>query len=174
MDVSSDLEEEPGSWNLVEPADVFQTDMPSNISAELIDGQHEFYDPGTEYEPSLRSDFSALLPTVSDVTTEELTDYKPDVVVQSAWQTLNNKELELPWEGGFWDKFLDPNIPAIDLFSRGIKRPMPFYAEPSQSSAASSEVSKRAVGRQVEQVTGFLQHIRDVPIRTWREEREAV
>ena len=111
----------------------------------------------------------------SDISLEELeASYNPELVVQSAWKSLTNKEMELPWEGGFWDKFLDPNIPAIELFSRGIKRPLPFHAEPSSSSATVSEVDRRVMSAQTVEIKNFLQHIRDVPIRTWQEEREAV
>ena len=74
----------------------------------------------------------------------------------------------------FWDRFLDPSIPAIDLFPRGIKRPLPFHAEPFSSSATVSEVDKRVMSSQTVEIKNFLQHIRDVPIRTWQEEREAV
>ena len=138
-------------------------------------GRLDLVEQATQYEPSLLSDFHAILPVDSDISLEELeASYNPELVVQSAWKSLTNKEMELPWEGGFWDKFLDPNIPAIELFSRGIKRPLPFHAEPASSSAAVSEVDRRAMSAQTVEIKNFLQHIRDVPIRTWQEEREAV
>ena len=161
MDPTADLDDGQGSWSHVEPFD--------------FSGQLDLIGQATEYEPSLLSDFHAMLPVDSDISLEKLEEsYNPELVVQSAWKSLANKEMELPWEGGFWDKFLDPNIPAIELFTRGIKRPLPFHAEPSSSSAAVSEVDRRVMTAQTVEIKNFLQHIRDVPIRTWQEEREAV
>ena len=37
-------------------------------------------------------------------------DYDADRVVQSAWKSLPNTELELHWEKDFWSRFLDPNV----------------------------------------------------------------
>jgi hypothetical protein len=131
MDPTADLDDGQGSWSHVEPFD--------------FSGQLDLIGQATEYEPSLLSDFHAMLPVDSDISLEKLEEsYNPELVVQSAWKSLANKEMELPWEGGFWDKFLDPNIPAIELFTRGIKRPLPFHAEPSSSSAAVSEVDRRS------------------------------
>ena len=160
MDISGDLDEDLASW--------------SHVENQTAGDGHALFDPGTEYEPSLLSDFSAMLPTVSDVSMDVLSEeYNTERIVQSAWQTLTNRELELPWDGGFWNSFLDPTVSAMDLFTRGIKRPMPFHVEHSQGSAASSAVEDRVITSQVVEVKSFLQHIRDVPIKTWREEREA-
>ena len=160
MDVPGNLDEDLASW--------------SHVENQTAGDVHELFDPGTVYEPSLLSDFSAMLPAVSDASVDTLADdYNAEMVVQSAWQTLTNRELELPWDGGFWNSFLDPTVSAMDLFTRGMKRPMPFHFEHSQGSAASSAVESRVITNQVTEVKSFLQHIRDVPIRTWREEREA-
>ena len=86
---------------------------------------------------------------------------------------MPNREIELPWESGFWNKFLDPSVSAYDMLTRGIKRPMPFHADTTQSETMEDVVDKRVVTKQTLPVTGFLQHIKDVPERTWREEREA-
>jgi hypothetical protein len=160
MDPAGDSNEDLRSW--------------SHVEHQTAIGVHEYFGPGTDYEPSLLTDFSAMLPTVSDVSLDILAeDYNSGMIVQSAWQTLPTRELEMPWEGDFWSKFLDPNVSAMDLFTRGLKRPMPFHTEQSQTSSASAAVESRVVANQVVEVKSFLQHIRDVPIRTWREEREA-
>ena len=47
---------------------------------------------------------------------------------------------------------------------------------PDVSEAAGSldrDVERRVVTKQIGEVKNFLQHIRDIPERTWREEREA-
>ena len=129
----------------------------------------------TEYEPSIRDDISEMLPFVTDQDDVGISaNYNTDVIVQSAWKSLPNREIELPWESGFWNKFLDPSISAYDMLARGIKRPMPFHAEPLQHGTMEDVVDKRVVTKQTLPVTGFLQHIKDVPERTWREEREAM
>ena len=128
----------------------------------------------TDYEPSIRDDISEMLPFVTDQDDVGISaNYNTDVIVQSAWKSLPNREIELPWESGFWNKFLDPSISAYNMLARGIKRPMPFHAEPLQHETMEDVVDKPVVTKQTLPVTGFLQHIKDVPERTWREEREA-
>ena len=128
----------------------------------------------TEYEPSIRDDISEMLPFVTDQDDVGISEnYNTDVIVQSAWKSLPNREIELPWESGFWNKFLDPSVSAYDMLTRGIKRPMPFHAEPLQRETMEDVVDKRVMTKQTLPVKGFLQHIKDVPERTWREEREA-
>ena len=61
----------------------------------------------------------------------------------------------------------------MTCLNRGIKRPMPFHAEPLQRETMEDVVDKRVMTKQTLTVKGFLQHIKDVPERTWREEREA-
>jgi len=161
MDLTVDLVDGAVPWSHDEQPDVH--------------GQLNLLEQGTDYEPSVLTDFHAMLPVDSDMSMETMAEsYDPERVVQSAWKSLANKEVELPWEGGFWDKFLGPNIPAIELFTRGIKRPLPFHVESASSSAEVSEVGRRAMSTQTVDIKNFLQHIRDVPIRTWQEEREAV
>ena len=75
---------------------------------------------------------------------------------------------------GFGNKFLDPNVTAWDMMTRGIKRPAPFHVEPVTHDALEDTVEQRVIAKQTVEVKNFLQHIRDVPEKTWREEREAV
>ena len=81
---------------------------------------------------------------------------------------MPSKEPELPWEGDFWDNFLNPNVSVMDMLTRGIKRPAPFHAEPSQPSVRDTEVDSRVMSRHTVEIKNFLQHIRDVPIKTWK------
>ena len=164
---------------------VFAMDLPEDSDVDLQswsqvgdrngDRPAFMFGPATEYEPSLLSDFSEMLPTVSGLPCGSLSeDYSPELVVQSAWKSLPSKEPELPWEGGFWDNFLNPNVSAMDMLSKGIKRPAPFHAEPLQPGVKDTEVDNRVMAKQTVEIKIFLQHIRDVPIRTWKEEREAI
>ena len=79
----------------------------------------------------------------------------------------------MPWEQGFWGKFLDPNISAVDMLSSGLKRPFPFHVVDENSDGKRPEVEIRVMASSSRVVRSFLQHIRDVPVKTWREEREA-
>ena len=88
MDLPTELDDGQGSWSHVEPFGV--------------SGQLDVIGQVSEYEPSLLSDFHAMLPVNSDISLEQLEEsYNPELVVQSAWKSLANKEMELPWEGGF-------------------------------------------------------------------------
>ena len=137
-------------------------------------GETGFSGANTEYEPSIRDDISEMLPFATDQTEVSISEnYNADFIVQSAWKSLPNREIEMPWESGFWDKFLDPSISAFDMLARGVKRPMPFHAEALQPENKEDPVDKRVMARQTLEVSGFLQYIKDVPERTWREEREA-
>ena len=138
-------------------------------------GNAGFQRANTEYEPSIGTDFSGMLPFATEPTGSSISEkYDPDVIVQSAWKSLPSRELEMPWESGFWNKFLDPNVTAWDMMTRGIKRPAPFHAEPVIHDALDDTVEQRVIAKQTVEVKNFLQHIRDVPEKTWREEREAV
>eukprot|EP00435_Cladocopium_sp_Y103_P027288 s3494_g6.t1 len=81
-----------------------------------------------EYEPSIaQTDFSGFLPWhVLEEEVELTADYKPEAVVQSAWNSLQSESYKLPWETGFWDQFLNPQVTVWDQMSSGFKRP--FYA----------------------------------------------
>ena len=134
-----------------------------------------FQGANTEYEPSIGTDFSGMLPFATEQDGLSVSDnYDPDVIVQSAWKSLPSRELEMPWESGFWNKFLDPNVSALEMMTRGIKRPAPFHAEPLNHEVPVDTVEQRVMAKQIVEVKNFLQHIRDVPERTWREEREAI
>ena len=112
------------------------------------------------YEPSIRSDFSRFLPVFTTDGCEPLAaDYDADRVVQSAWKSLPNTELELHWEKDFWSRFLDPNVSALDMMTRGIKRPMPVPDVTASSSSVATDVERRVASNQTVEVKNFLQHI---------------
>ena len=137
-------------------------------------GETGFSAANTEYEPS-EMIFQRCCRFATDQTEVSLSEnYNADFIVQSAWKSLPNREIEMPWESGFWDKFLDPSISAFDMLSRGVKRPMPFHAEALQPENKEDPVDKRVLARQTLEVGGFLQYVKDVPERTWREEREEI
>ena len=74
----------------------------------------------------------------------------------------------------FLEQVLDPNVSALEMMTRGIKRPAPFHAEPLNHEVPVDTVEQRVMAKQTVEVKNFLQHIRNVPERTWREEREAI
>ena len=129
---------------------------------------------GSMYEPSIASDFSGFLPVfTTDGCKPVAVDYDADRVVQSAWKSLPNIELEPHWESDFWTRFFDPNTTALDMMTKGIKRPMPVPDASTTIECTEVEVERRIATKQTVEVKNFLQHIRDIPERTWREEREA-
>ena len=154
-----------------------------HVSGEIIDleeptGNNDLFGVtanDADYSPSILTDFSGVLPGVSEDEGIELSKhYDPEAVVQSAWKSLTHEGPKLPWESNFWERFLDPNVSAMDLMDRGYKRPAPapFFQEPSGASAV--EVERRVFPKPFQEVKGFLQHIRDIPERSWKEEREAI
>ena len=161
----------------------FQRDTDEHVPEEVIDleNQRESNDlfgnvaKDDDYSPSNFTDFSGVLPGVSlDEGIELSKNYDPEVIVQSAWKSLSHEGPKLPWESNFWERFLDPNVSAMDMLERGYKRPapVPFFQEPSTASA--EEVERRVLPKPIQEVKGFLQHIRDIPERSWKEEREAL
>eukprot|EP00435_Cladocopium_sp_Y103_P063051 s1132_g24.t1 len=128
------------------------------------------------YEPSLcPTDFSGELPFPSGLSGIELSsDYNPNAVVSAAWNSLRSEVYKMPWENNFWDQFLDPSVSVMDQLSSGFKRPLPAPAVAIAGSSESSEVDRRVAAKTFPVVTSFLQHIRDVPERSWQEERDAL
>ena len=94
--------------------------------------------------------------------------------MQSVWTSLSSETLKLPWERGFWDRFLDPNTSVMDMLGKGFKRPLPAPVIQESGSASSREVERRVFPKPFQEVKGFLQHVRDIPERSWQEEREAM
>ena len=67
---------------------------------------YRFQGANTEYDPSIGTDFSGMLPFATEQDGLSVSDnYDPDVIVQSAWKSPPSRELEMPWESGFWNKF---------------------------------------------------------------------
>ena len=129
---------------------------------------------GSLYEPSIASDFSGFLPAfTTDGCLPVAVGYDADRIVQFAWKSLQNTELEPHWESDFWTRFLDPNITALDMMTKGIKRPMPVPDVSIAAETVDGDVERRVASKQTVEVKNCLQHIRDIPERTWREEREA-
>ena len=128
------------------------------------------------YEPSfLPTDFSGDLPFPSDVSDAELQrSYNVDAVVSSAWHSLRSEDYKMPWETDFWDQFLNPNLTVMEQLSRGFKRPLSAPAVHVAKSSEDVEVDRRVAQKTFPLITSFLQHIKDVPERSWQEERDAL
>ena len=46
-------------------------------------------------------------------------------MLSSAWTSLKAPEIQMPWDGDFGDKFLDPTVSVFEQLTGGVKRPMP-------------------------------------------------
>ena len=128
------------------------------------------------YAPSLgRTDFSEPFPHVVHEAEVPLSQgYSVSAVVGSAWNSLQSDTPKQIWEDDFWDKFLDPTVSAFEEMERGFKRPMPFHFESSTPFAATSEIDRRVSSRVYKDVPSFLKLIKDIPEKSWQEEREAL
>ena len=128
------------------------------------------------YAPSLgRTDFSEPFPYVVHEAEAPLSqDYSVSAVVGSAWNSLQSDTPKHLWEDDFWDKFLDPTVSAFEQLERGFKRPMPFHFESSTPAATTSEIDRRVSTKVFKDVPSFLKLIKDIPERSWQEEREAM
>jgi len=136
MDLPDTAGEDDGSWTHV--------------------GETGFCMANTEYEPSIGTDFSGMLPFATEPTGSSISEnYDPDVIVQSAWKSLPSRELEMPWESGLWNKFLDPNVSVLELLTRGIKRPAPFHAEPLIHDTVDDSVEQQVMAKQTVEVKNF-------------------
>ena len=127
-------------------------------------------DDDAGYSPSVCTDFSGFLPRVSlDKSLDVSSNYDPEAVVRLPAETF-----KLPWERCFWNRFLDPNSSAMDMLGKGFKRPLPAPVVQEPGSASSVEVERRVFPKPFQEVRGFLQHVRDIPERSWQGEREAM
>ena len=118
---TGDLDNHDGSTGTVCDEDA---DTPWQlVSTNLLSGQLL---EEVSYAPSIRTDFSGFLPEFSaddDLGIAE--GYNPEAVVQAAWKSLTAETPKLLWECNFWDRFLDPNVSAMDMLEKGLKRPLP-------------------------------------------------
>ena len=140
------------------------------------EGLDNFLDSGSvSYAPSVaQTDFSEHLPVLSNDPELELSKhYNVSAVVGSAWTSLQSEVPKLPWEQGFWNDFLDPTKSALDCLHGSYKRPVPYHYEGVESASSNPEVERRVVARTFPGIQGFLKHIRDVPEKSWQEERDA-
>ena len=136
-----------------------------------------FGDVGSvSYAPSLaQTDSSEQLPVMSfDEGLKLSGKYSVSAVVTSAWTSLQSETPKLPWEQDFWSGFLDPTKHALDGFYKGFKRPLPFHFDGGSTASSSVEVDRRVVTKTYPKVQSFLKHIRDVPEKSWQEERDAL
>ena len=159
-----------------EPAEVSEPDpLTFQERRSGLFGNHGLDRLSVAYSPSIRmTDFSEGLPDISASDGGLSSSYNVDAVVSAAWNSLKSEEYKLPWETGFWNQFLDPNVTVMEQMSKGFKRPMPVpVIEPSSSSAV-DEVERRVVQKTFPLITSFLKNIKDIPERSWQEERETL
>ena len=138
----------------------FAMDLPDTAGEDVGSWTHigdtGLQEANTEYEPSIRTDFSGMLPFATGLEESSVSEnYDPNMIVQSAWKSLPSREMEMPWESGFWDKFLDPNVSAVEMMTRGIKRPAPFHVEPMTHDVHDDTVEQRVMAKQTVEVKNF-------------------
>ena len=120
------------------------------------------------------TDFSMTFPDVSpdDSQVELHAAYNSDKVVTAAWNRTQSQEVKQLWESNFWERFLDPNVTAFDMFSRGTNRPI--QPNPEQLELTGENVENRKISQPAKQLQSFLSFVRNVDEINWREERESV
>ena len=117
-------------------------------------GDTGFQMANTEYEPSIRTD----LPFATEQTGTSISEnYDP---------MLSCSQLGSHCQVVSWS--------CHGRADFGIKRPAPFHAEPLIHDTLDDTVEQRVMAKQTVEVNFFLQYIKDVPEKTWREEREAI
>ena len=137
---------------------------------DIVDAQSVSYTPSY-----VETDFSEFLPDPTQSADEPLSaNYDANTVVSSAWTSLKADEPKLPWDGDFWNNFLDPLISVFDQMTRGLKRPMPYPEISVSASSDSSEVDRRVSAKSYPVVKNFLKNIKDITEKSWQEEREAL
>lgn len=161
--------------------DVEEEEPGGRSFADSPEGEKLFEGPEPEtqslhYEPSLLpTDFSETFPfSWSEQHVELSSNYNVDAVVNSAWNSLRSDVYKMPWETDFWNQFLDPEVTVMEQMSRGFKRPMATPAVTVAESSDNAEVDRRVSTKTFPLITSFLQHIKDVPERSWQEERESL
>ena len=130
-----------------------------------------------DYSPSVATNFSEPFEMIySGVRTSLVAGYDADRVVSSAWYSLqqDDKSTKQVWEQGFWNQFFDKSTAVMDLFSQRLKRPTPYDVPDFPGAESGIMVEQRTVSKPRFGGPDFLQHVRDVPERTWQEEREAL
>ena len=143
---------------------------------ESLFGGVEADNLSASYAPSfIPTDFSETLPFPSVEHAETLSsNYNVDAIVSSAWNSLRSDVYKLPWENEFWSQFLDPGVTVMEQMSRGFKRPMSTPAVTVGKSTEGAEIDRRVSAKTFPLITSILQHIKDVPERSWQEERDAL
>ena len=137
---------------------------------DIVDAQSVSYTPSY-----VETDFSEFLPDPTQSADEPLSaNYDASTVVSSAWTSLKADEPKLPWDGDFWNNFLDPSISVFDQMTRGLKRPMPYPEISVSASSDSSEVDRRVSAKSYPVGKNFLKNIKDITEKSWQEEREAL
>ena len=132
-------------------------------------------DDNAGYSPSVCTDFSWFLPETSFGNNLGVaSNYNLETLVQSAWKSLSAENFKLPWERGFWDRFLDPNQSVMDMMGKEFKRPLPAPVIQESGSASSREVERRVFPKPFQEVKGFMQHVREIPGCSWQEELGAM
>ena len=151
----------------------------NEVGSSFLEEGHPFFGLETEsisYAPSMvQTNFSECLPLSSGTDDAQLVDgYNAEAVVGAAWTSLKAVEPKLPWESDFWEQFFDPKVSAFDQLTKGFKRPQVFHHASSSSDAAEQEVDRRVFAKTFPEVKSFLKIVRDIPEKSWQEERDAL
>ena len=74
------------------------------------------------------------------------------------------------WETGFWNDFMNPDVSFLSSFDGNFKRPFDNTFDGASEEVA--EVAERKP-KTLKQGATFMDHVRDVPVASWKDQRDA-
>ena len=139
----------------------------SRLSEATCSDEQESPGEDLSQEHFVPSDYSEQVPYV-----EFLRDssYDPDHAVRRSWTSLQHKPVQQFWETGFWSEVFGESEAATCSQTR-------LYRPQVNQQVITSDLDAAEVVRPPSKKTAysiFQQVVKDVPVMTWKEEREAI
>ena len=95
------------------------------------------------------------------------------LAISSALSSLPSRPMQHFWENNFWDVMLGDNHGVMDVFSSGMKSPLPVRQDDEDEGNAASDPVKAL--RSFKTVChDFMECVLDIAPHTWKEERESL
>ena len=95
------------------------------------------------------------------------------LAMSSALSSLPSRPIQPFWENNFWDVMLGEDHGVMDVFSSGMKRPLPVRQDDDDGGNPASDPVK--VLRSFKTVChDFMECVLDIAPHTWKEERESL
>ena len=116
----------------------------------------------------IQSDNSANIAQSSEVE-----HFNTGLAISSALSSLSSRPVQPFWENSFWDVMLGDSHSVMDVFSSGMKRPLPVRPDDGDDGDAMSDPVKAL--RSFKTVChDFMECVMDIAPHTWKEERESL